>query len=137
VVTARAPLGGVALNCGCLLVLHVATDVLGGRFAVNAGEPGEVCYFGPDTLAWSGLGIHGYPAFLTWVAGGGLGEVFADLRWPGWEADVAPLAPGDGLSVYPPLWSREARDGVSRAVVPLAELVALHADTAAQVADPR
>lgn len=40
--------------------LTVAFDVLGGRFAVDGGglgvQPGQVCYWGPDTLEWSGLG---------------------------------------------------------------------------------
>lgn len=55
--------------------LTVGFDVLGGRFAVNGGglpgQPGEVCYWGPDTLAWTALG-GGYSQFARMVLSGGL-----------------------------------------------------------------
>jgi hypothetical protein len=54
--------------------LTVGFDVLGGRFAVNGGglpgQPGEVCYWGPDTLAWTALGA-GYSQFARMVLSGG------------------------------------------------------------------
>lgn len=176
-VTARSPLGALALNTGGLLVdggwlrvlgagapglvdlatangldkvddpdrgqppghLVVGFDVLGGTFAVNHTDlpaaPGEVCYFGPDTLDWSPLGLTGHGHWLQWALSGGLSQVFADLRWPGWQTDIAGLAPGQGMHVYPPLFSVEGRRGpVSRRPVPLCELVDAHADVAAQLA---
>ena len=61
--------------------------MLGGRFAVNGGlpgQPGEVCYWGPDTLAWTVLRA-GYSQFARMVLGGGLAGFYQDLRWPGWQ----------------------------------------------------
>ncbi|MFD4427974.1 DUF2625 family protein [Nocardia sp. NPDC058497] len=119
--------------------LVVAIDVLGGRFAVNGGtlpaEPGEVCYFGSDTLEWSAIG-GGHSAFVQWALGGGMAEFYDALRWPGWEEEVVALTPGQGLSVYPPLWSAEGRGdvaGTSRRSATLTELVAVHIDSAAQL----
>lgn len=71
-------LAGIAevndLDGGAPPFLVVAEDVLGGRFAIDGGglgiAIGEVCYFGPDTLAWTGIG-GGYSAFVGWVLSGG------------------------------------------------------------------
>jgi hypothetical protein len=54
--------------------LEVAWDVMGGRFAINGGgldaEVGEVCYWGPDSLDWTGIG-GGHFGFVGWALGGG------------------------------------------------------------------
>ena len=118
--------------------LVVGYDVIGGTFAVNhldlPGERGEVCYFGPDTLAWTPIGIMGHGNWVEWALAGGAAEAFGDLRWPDWETDVGDLDAGQGISVYPPLFSVEGQGAdVSRRAVPLAELVAFHADMAAQL----
>lgn len=64
----------------------VAFDVLGGRFAVNGGglpgEPGEVAYFGPETLSWEPLG-QPYSGFVAWALTGDLARFYSDLRWSG------------------------------------------------------
>lgn len=169
-VTARSPLGALALNTGGLLAdhgwfrifgggaagipdlasanalpssklppfLNIAQDVLGGQFAVDGGglglTPGAVCYFGPDTLDWHDLGI-GHGQFVFAAIAGELGEVFADLRWPGWEHEVSGLASSQGISVYPPPFSEEGKD-ISRAhrqPVPIEELVGFYVDAAAQM----
>lgn len=72
---------------------------------------------------------------VTAVLEGALGDAFASLRWPGWEAEVAALASDEGLSGYPLPCSSEGADigAASRRAVPLAELHALYADVAAQV----
>ena len=111
--------------------LTVAFDVLGGRFAVNGGglpgQPGEVCYWGPDTLAWTCLGA-GYSQFARALLGGGLAALYQDLRWPGWQDEVAALRPDQGIAVYPFLCTAESRPvaRASRRPVPFAELLALH-----------
>jgi hypothetical protein len=57
----------------------VGYDVLGGRFELNGpdpaangrtGNPGEICYFGPDTMKWESSGA-GHGAWLSWIAAGG------------------------------------------------------------------
>jgi hypothetical protein len=119
--------------------LVVAQDVLGGRFAIDGGglgvAGGEVCYFGPDTLEWAGIG-GGYSAFLSWVLSGGLTEFYRDLRWEGWEREVDDLALSDGISFYPPLFAVEGRNpGESaRRAVPIEELNDFHDDAVTQVA---
>lgn len=118
--------------------LEVAWDVLGGRFAINGGglaaEPGEVCYWGPDTLDWTPIG-GGHSRFVGWALGGGLTDFYESLRWDGWEREVADLRPDQGLSVYPPPFAREGQTigAGSRKPVPIAELHAFYADIAAQV----
>lgn len=169
-VTARSPLGALALNTGALLAdngwfrilgggaegipdlatvnslpsvqspphLTIAWDVLGGQFAVDGGglglAPGVVCYFGPDTLAWQSLGM-GHGQFVFAAIAGELADVFADLRWQGWEEEVRGLLPADGISVYPPPFTEEGKDIASthRRPVPLAELVDFYIDMAAHL----
>jgi hypothetical protein len=109
-------------------LLVVGHDVLGGAFAINGGGlpvgMGEVAYFAPDTVRWEGLGMaHG--DFVQWTLTGNTEAFFADLRWVGWQAEVAALRPDQGLSMYPPVWSVEGASDIrstSRRVVPWAEL---------------
>lgn len=116
----------------------VGYDALGGRFAIDGGglgvAPGQVCYFGPDTLQWDGLG-GGHSAFVEAVINGSMGETFADLRWSTWQRDVEALAPDQGISAYPPPFSEEGRnlDEVSRRPVPLSELFAFYDEASAQL----
>lgn len=115
--------------------LVIALDAIGGRFAVDGGGlgvgPGEVCYWGPDTLAWSGIG-GGYSAFIAWALGGGLTDFYGSLRWKGWQDDTRPLRPDEGWALYPPPFAEQGQDtnAVSRAVVPLAELHEFYAEAA-------
>lgn len=117
--------GPVSAPPGALVVGH---DVLGGLFAIDGGAlgiaPGEVCYFGPDTLTWDGLG-GGYSAFLAATLGGGLEVVFEGLRWPGWQDEVAQLALSQGIALYPPPSTVEGSDvsKASRSVVSIRELL--------------
>lgn len=131
---------------GALVVAH---DVLGGTFAVQGGteeetglpgRPGEIVYFAPDSLRWDAVGA-GYGAWLSWLLDGGTEEFYEGLRWPGWRDEVPGLTGGEGLSLYPPLWSAEAHQDLaatSRAVVPLGELLGFARDTSLQLdgADP-
>jgi hypothetical protein len=84
--------------------LIVGWDVLGGFFALNggafAGKPGDVFYFAQDTLEWEGL-ERGYSDWLQFLFRGDLNGFYGDQRWPGWEAEIAPLAGDEGLNVYP------------------------------------
>lgn len=118
--------------------LVVAFDALGGRFAIDGGglgvATGEVCYWGPDTLAWSGIG-GGHSAFVAWALGGGLDEFYGSLRWTSWQQDSSSLTVDQGWSMYPPPFSREGQDAnaVSREAVPLAELHYFYAEAARQL----
>lgn len=107
--------------------LLVGEDVVGGRFAIDGGalgvKPGEVCYFGPDTLSWDGLG-GGYSAFVSALLSGGLGEVFASLRWPGWESEIRDLRLDEGIMLWPPPSTEEGKDvsQTTRRPVPMSQL---------------
>jgi hypothetical protein len=120
--------------------LVVGYDVLGGTFAVNGGglaaAPGEICYFGPDTLDWTPLGLPGHSALLRWAVAGGPAETFTDLRWDGWQSEVSALPAGKAIFCFPPLWAAEARGGqaVQRSAVPLAEAIAAQQEYARQLA---
>jgi len=118
-------------------LLLVADDVVGGSFAVNggalAGPAGHVHYFAPDELEWECLDV-GYSDFLSWAFSGDLEAFYSDLRWPGWQEEVAPL-PGDrGISVYPFLWAAGPPVASrSRTRIPMAELVDIQFDARRQV----
>lgn len=111
--------------------LVVAQDVLGGCFAVNGGdlpaEPGEVAYWGPDTLDWTAWGA-GHSDFVRWALTGGATDFYEDLRWRGWRETVGQLGLDQGLSVYPPPSTVEGQvlDGSSKGAVPMSELVAFN-----------
>lgn len=111
--------------------LVIGYDAVGGTFAIDAGglgvKPGEVCYYGPDTLSWGGLG-GGHTAFVEMAITGNLGSAFEDLRWTGWEQEVSALSPEQGISLYPPPFSVEGKDPgtVSRRAIPLTELLAFY-----------
>lgn len=117
----------------------MATDVLGGQFAVDGGglggDPGEVHYFGPDTLSWTPLGL-GHSAWLRWVLAGQLDEFYDGLRWPGWQDEVDEVRPDQAISCQPFLFTKEGRDPAadSRRVVPWQELRDLFAELAEQLA---
>lgn len=125
--------------------LMVGYDVLGGRFEVNGadpavlgrpGNPGDVCYFGPDTLEWESLDA-GHGAWLSWIAQGGTGQFYEALRWPGWHEEARTLPLSHGITVYPFLWSREAQQdlaGTSRRPAPMAELFSLQDEFTARFA---
>lgn len=93
--------------------LLVATDVLGGQFAINGGglggEPGEVHYFGPDTLSWTPLGL-GHAAWVTRVLGRPLDDFYDGLRWPGWQGEVEAVRPDEAISCFPFLFTQQGRD---------------------------
>lgn len=147
-VTERSVLGALAVHTGGFSVDHGWLDVLGGPrllewhdrledslivgydavagfYAVDRQE-GEVRYLAPDTLEWEGTEM-GHAAWVHWTLSGDLAEFYANLRWPGWERETAPLGPDVGLTLYPPPFSREGRSiaDVKRSPAPMAELWAV------------
>jgi hypothetical protein len=121
-------------------MLVVGYDVLGGRFALNGGDlggsPGEVNYWGPDTLECTPIGA-GHSGWIEWALSGGLSDFYASLRWPGWEAESAARTGAEGISVYPPLFTAQGRDPgtASRRTVPFKELLAVNEEYAKQLAE--
>lgn len=129
-----------ALAGGAPPLLEVAWDALGGRFAVNGGRldapRGEVCYWGPDTLAWAPIG-GGHSAFIAWALSDAVADFYSPLRWAGWEVEIDALAPDQGLSLWPPPFTVEGRDpaDVSHRAVPITELHGVYADLAQQLSE--
>lgn len=118
-------------------LLVVAVDVLGGVFAVDGGPlgaPGRVHYFAPDDPEWMDCG-NGYSGWLQACIAGSLPEFYAELRWPGWETEVAALAPDRGIQMYPPPWTAESKPLVNtdRRAVPLLEVVRLAFEVGGQL----
>ena len=115
--------------------LVVGQDVLGGYFAINGGDlpadPGEIAYWGPDTLDWTPLGA-GHGDFVLWAAAGGTADFYRDLRWDGWRQAITGLKLNEGLSLYPPPCTAEGQDvgAASKRPVPMTELLAFYQDLA-------
>ncbi|MFI1994996.1 DUF2625 family protein [Actinoplanes sp. NPDC020271] len=164
-VTTRSWLGAVVANTGGLLIDHgwmrvlgsgaeglpdvlaganpelrglmVAYDILGGQFAWIPNEPGKpptVHYFAPDTLEWEDLG-QGYTDWLYAVLAGSLDAFYENLRWPGWESEAGALAADQGLTVFPPPWTKEGQDmaATTRSPAPLLQIVDFHHDVVRQL----
>jgi hypothetical protein len=118
--------------------LLVGYDALGGRFAIDGGglgvAAGEVCYFGPDSLSWGGLG-GGHADFVAAAIEGHLADAFEPLRWTGWQQEISHLRPDQGLSIYPPPFTQEGKDlgAASRRPVPIQELFNFYDDAARQL----
>ncbi|MCN9244524.1 DUF2625 family protein [Streptomyces sp. RY43-2] len=61
------------------------------------------------------------------------------LRWHDWQGEASRLTPGQGISVFPFLWSKESQADLaatSRKPVPMAELLGLNGDFCAQMGLP-
>lgn len=117
----------------------VGDDVLGGFFAIDGGAfggtLGHVWYLSPDTSSWECLD-KGHADWLHWALTGDVPGFYESMRWPGWETEVAALAPTQGINLYPPLWA----DGGpvaerKRAAVPVEELWGLQLELRRQLGE--
>ena len=136
-VTERSVLGALAVNTGGLSIDHgwlrvlggpmlldwheqlegglvVGHDAAGGFYAVGQ-EDGEVRYLVPGNYDWMETEM-GHAAWVHWTLMGDVEGFYADMREPGWEAQIAALAPDQGLSTSGPapmsaLWAAQ-RDRV-------------------------
>jgi hypothetical protein len=63
-----------------------------------------------------------FSAFFLWACTGALDRFYEDIRWPGWENDVASLH-GDRCYFFaPPLFTQEGHGGSRRRFeVPVSE----------------
>lgn len=105
----------------------VAYDVLGGFFAINggvfSGKQNEIFYWQPDILQW--VNMKGtYSQLFSWALAGDLDQFYKNMRWPGWQEEIAQLTGDQGFSILPFLWAKTdvpiaAR---SRRAVPMTEL---------------
>ncbi len=120
--------------------LVIAHDAVGGFFALNGGafpgKAGMAFYFAPDTLRWETTN-KSYSELLAWALSGDLQRFYGNMRWPGWENDLASLTGDQGMSISPVLFAREGGPVAerSRRPVPMDELWRLHLDLAHQLGD--
>jgi hypothetical protein len=88
-----------------------------------------VCYYAPDSMEWESLEM-GHGTWLYWLlTPDRLAQFYQGLRWTGWQADIAGLPLDQGISVFPPPWSKEAHDdfdATSRRPVSIYELFSVH-----------
>lgn len=118
-------LGGRELDPPAGNAILIAYDAVGGFFLLDRGRwntRGEVFYMGPDSSGWQGLTMS-YSGFIDWALSRSAADFYSHLRWTGWEREVEPLGPDQGLLIYPPpgFAGPELSDR-SRGVVPAREL---------------
>lgn len=119
----------------CAEGLLVGDDAVGGFFAWFEA-PRTVHYLAPDALDWLDLEL-GYSAWLSWCLTEPPAPFYADLRWDGWEREVATLRPDEGILVSPPLWTKGPGIGErSRGAVPVQELWGVALDVREQLRGP-
>ena len=111
-------------------LLVVATDIVGGVFALNMGrfteDQGLVWYFAPDTLEWESLEMK-YSQFIAWLTQGDLAGYYSSMRWTNWCKDAESVSFGKGILVYPYLWAKECNiETASKTVVPLSEILGMN-----------
>ena len=116
----------------------VAYDAVGGFFALDGGAfdagQGDVFYRAPDNLRWEPLSLP-HSGFVHWACMGDVARFAAELRWPGWEAEVEGASADEGFSLYPPPFTKEGRpvERASRRLVPMSELWRFYRDAAQQL----
>ena len=121
--------------------LLIADDVIGGFYAINAGafgseSLGKVFYFAPESLEWQALDKT-YSEFLRFCFSGNLDDFYSDVRWPGWQREIRPLAGDQGVAFFPFLFLEEGKNVATnkRDVVPIAQLWAFGQEMQQQVDD--
>lgn len=102
--------------------LVVATDVLGGLFAICRNEKsddyGNIFYLQPECLVWENSNMD-YSEFLIWLANDDLDAFYVDVRWKNWREITARIGVDSALKFTPEIWM-EACDisSAPREIVP-------------------
>lgn len=108
----------------------VASDVLGGLFAININKFTEgknhIWYFAPDTLEWECMDMQ-YNEFLAWSMQGDIDEFYLTMRWNNWQEDIKNIGINYALLIYPFLWARECDiEKASKKMVNIDEIIKIN-----------
>jgi hypothetical protein len=60
----------------------------------------------------------GHSLLVQLLLADSIATFYQDLRWPGWQAEAAALAEGQGIAVYPFLFTPKAATWLIRAAAP-------------------
>jgi hypothetical protein len=106
-------------------LMLIAFDAIGGPFVLDGGglgRAGGVFYNGPENPEWHDTGLT-YTEFLRFCLFGDLKAFYGELRWPGWENDLASTR-GDHGFAFSPVLSALGPEVAERrrSVVPMAKL---------------
>lgn len=102
--------------------LVVATDILGGLFAICMNEMddayGDIFYLQPECLEWENSGMN-YSEFLVWLAHDDLDAFYQDVRWEGWRDAASHINVDSALKFTPEIWMANCDVSASpRQIVP-------------------
>lgn len=99
-------------------------DIIGGLFAL---KDGFVYYFAPDALKWENLNIY-YANYIDWLINSneGVNKFYELYRWDTWKDDVSNISLDDGISFYPPLFTKYNINERSKKVIPMDEIIGIN-----------
>lgn len=96
---------------GCSSYIIIGDDIYGGIFAINLTlkniNPGDICYYAPETLIWEGLGVT-LVSFFNFLKNGDLLKFYSNICLEKYMKIQKKQIPfNKTLSIYPPQWSSE------------------------------
>ena len=99
-------------------------DIIGGLFAL---KDSFVYYFAPDTLKWENLNIY-YANYIDWLINSNenVNKFYELYRWDTWKDDVSNISLDDGISFYPPLFTKYNINERSKKVIPMDEIIGIN-----------
>ena len=107
--------------------LVVATDVLGGLFAIcqkkTSNSYGDVFYLQPECLEWEATEF-GYSEFLAWLAYDDLDAFYQEVRWEGWRDMSSHVGVDSAIRFTPDVWFAACDFSASpRQIVPFKDVL--------------
>ena len=113
----------------------IAEDIYGGFFFIGSG--GNIRYFAPDTLEPEDTDLS-YSQFIFWALLGDTDCFYENMCYEGWQDEAEALRNDQGISFYPPLWTKEGEDPAkcSRKAIPMREIIGFELDTRNKLGQP-
>ena len=110
--------------------LIIAYDVWGGIFSISNGDfdgnAQKIWYYAPDSLMWECLDID-YADFIVWICSENIKSFYKSFLWNEIDSILKKMKNGEGILVYPFLWSNECViENANKEIVPIEELITLN-----------